>query len=94
MHRVLKKFSHKEVTGLELGDEKLSEDALKNREWLLKGMAAHHQVFFHGSDAYSVNEIGKRHTWLKLASPRIEALRQAFIASDSRIRIGYEPGCE
>ncbi len=88
--QVLKNFSHEEVTGLELGDEKLPEDALKNRDWLPKGMAAYHQAFFHGSDAYSVNDIGKRHTWLKLASPRIEALRQAFIASDSRIRIGYE----
>ena len=53
-------------------------------------MAEHHQAFFHASDAYSVNDIGKRYTWLKLASPRIEALRQAFIASDSRMRIAYE----
>ena len=88
--QVLKNFPHNEMTGLELGDEKLPEDAVKNREWLPKGMAANHQAFFHGSDAYSVDEIGRRHTWLKLASPRIEALRQAFIASDSRIRIGYQ----
>ena len=88
--QVLKLFQHDAVAGLELGDEKLPEDAVKGREWLPKGMAASHQAFFHGSDAYSVNEIGRRHTWLKLASPRIEALRQAFIASDSRIRIGYE----
>ena len=88
--QVLKLFQHGEVAGLELGDEKLPEDHVKNREWLPKGMAANHQTFFHGSDAYSVDEIGRRHTWLKLASPRIEALRQAFIASDSRIRIGYE----
>ena len=27
---------------------------------------------------------------MKLASPRIEALRQGFIASDSRMRIGFE----
>ena len=88
--QVLKLFQHGAVAGLELGDEKLPEDAVKGREWLPKGMAASHQAFFHGSDAYSVNEIGRRHTWLKLASPRIEALRQALIASDSRIRIGYE----
>ena len=88
--QVLELFQHGEVAGLELGDEKLPEDTVKNREWLPKGMAANHQAFYHGSDAYSVDEIGRRHTWLKLASPRIEALRQAFIASDSRIRIGYE----
>ena len=53
-------------------------------------MAEHRQAFYHGSDAYSVDDIGRRHTWFKLASPRIEALRQAFIASDSRMRIAYE----
>ena len=57
-------------------------------------MAERRQSFFHGSDAYSVDELGARHTWLKIASPRIEALRQAFISSDSRIRIGYERGPE
>ena len=88
--QVLKNFPHNEVTGLELSDEKLPEDTSKNRHWLEKGMEAFHLAFFHGSDAYSVDEIGKRHTWLKLASPRIEALRQAFIASDSRMRIGFK----
>ena len=33
---------------------------------------------------------GRRHTWLKLAAPRVEALRQAFIASESRLRIEFE----
>lgn len=90
--QVLKNFPHNEITGLELGDEKLPEDAVKNRDWLPTAMAAHRQAFFHGSDAYTVNDIGKRHTWLKLASPRVEALRQAFVANDSRIRIAYERG--
>ncbi len=53
-------------------------------------MATNYQAFFHGSDACVIDDIGKRYTWMKLASPRIEALRQAFIASDSRIRIAYE----
>ena len=88
--QILELFEHAAVAGLELGDEKLPEDTLQKRPWLTDGMAANHQAFFHGSDAYSIDAIGARHTWLKLASPRIEALRQAFIASDSRIRIGYE----
>ena len=83
-------FQHGEVAGLELGDQKLPQDTVENRPWLESGMAEHHQAFFHGSEAYSVEDIGTRHTWLKLASPRIEALRQAFIASDSRMRIGYK----
>ena len=88
--QVLALFEHGEVAGLELGDEKLPDGTLKDRPWLRDGMVEHHQAFFHGSDAYSLEDIGKRHTWLKLASPRVEALRQAFIASDSRIRIAYE----
>ena len=88
--QVLQLFQHGEVAGLELGDDKLPDGTLKGRPWLKDGMAEHRQAFFHGSDAYSLEDIGKRHTWLKLASPRVEALRQAFIASDSRIRIAYE----
>lgn len=88
--QILQLFQHNEVAGLELGDQKLREDTLQSRPWLEKGMAQHRQAFFHGSDAYAVQDIGSRHTWLKLASPQIEALRQAFIASDSRVRIAYE----
>ena len=87
--QVLQIFRHDAIAGLELGDEKLPEDTVRHRDWLKVGMAGHLQAFFHGSDAYSVDDIGGRHTWFKLASPRIEALRQAFIASDSRIRIAY-----
>ena len=83
-------FQHGEVAGLELGDEKLPQDVEKKRPWLKKVMTRHQQAFFHGSDAYSMDEIGKRYTWMKLASPRIEALRQAFVASDSRMRIAYD----
>ena len=90
--QVLQLFQHGEVAGLELGDGKLPEDTYRDRKWLLEGMVEHHQSFFHSTDAYSLDDIGNRHTWLKIASPRIEALRQAFIASDSRIRIGFERG--
>ena len=34
--QVLKNFPHNEMTGLELGDEKLPEDAVKNRDWLAR----------------------------------------------------------
>lgn len=83
-------FEHREIAALELGDDKLPEDTVHNRRWLEKGMADYRQAFLHGSDAYSPDDIGNRYTWIKLAKPRIEALRQAFIASDSRIRIAYQ----
>ena len=88
--QVLDRFGHEELAGLELGDNKLPDDTLVQRPGLQNRMAEHHQAFYHSTDAYSVDEIGNRYTWVKLASPRIEALRQAFIASDSRLRIAYE----
>ena len=87
--QVLQLFDHDEIAALELGDNKLPADALKNRPWLRDGMAQHRQAFFHASDAYGIDDIGMRYTWIKLATPRIEALRQAFLARDSRVRIGF-----
>ena len=87
--QVLQRFEHGAVAGLELGDNRLADDAEKGRRWLRNGMSRHRQAFFHASDAYVVDNIGRRCTWFKLARPRIESLRQAFIASDSRIRIAY-----
>ena len=92
--QVLRDFPHVELAGLELGDNKLTEDTLKDRSWLADGMTRYRQAFFHGSDAYSISDVGHRHTWFKLANPRIEALRQAFIASDSRMRIAYQRGAD
>lgn len=88
--QVLELFRHDQISGLELGDNKLPDDTLANRPWLLDGMQENRQSFFHSSDAYSTAEIGTRHAWIKAASPRIESLRQAFLAGDSRIRIGFE----
>ena len=90
--QVLQLFDHGAIAGLELGDEKLPEETLRNRPWLRDGMETRRQAFFHASDAYGLGGVGRRHTWIKLASPRIEALRQAFVASDSRVRIGFEKG--
>ena len=89
---VLQSFDHGAIAGLELGDGKTPEDTLRDRSWLRDGMKTHRQAFFHASDAGRLEDIGRRHTWFKLASPRVEALRQAFIASDSRVRIGFERG--
>lgn len=88
--QVLQYFQSEEIAGLELSDEKLPEEVLENRDWLAKGMKRYRHAFFHSTDAYTIHQIGTRHTWIKLASPRVEALRQAFIASDSRVRIGFE----
>ena len=88
--QVLRSFKHGAIAALELGDHKIPADVTKNRSWLYEGMLAYRQAFFHSSDAYTFEHIGWRYTWVKLASPRIEALRQAFIAKDSRLRIAFD----
>ena len=92
--QVLEQFSHDEIAALELGDNMLPEDIIKKKKWLPDAMAQHRQAFFHSTDAYTIDEIGNRYTWLKLASPRVEALRQAFISSDSRVRIAFARGTD
>ncbi len=90
--QVLETFPCDRLLAYELRDSQLPEEfttASKPGSFLLPFMEKHRQAFFHGSDAYSIEKIGIRHTWLKLASSRIEALRQAFIAIDSRMRIGF-----
>lgn len=90
---VFERLPCKLLAGYELPDGKLGSDYNTNNgigTRLLPFMETHRQAFFHASDAYSIDDLGRRHTWVKLASPRIEALRQAFIASDSRMRIGFE----
>ncbi len=99
--QVLETFPCHRLAGYELGDDKLPEDFDESKKpglFLLPFMEEHRQAFFHGSDAYKVSgaddpeedELGHRTTWVKLASPRIEALRQAFIARESRLRIAHE----
>ena len=88
--QVLAKFDASKLSGLELPDDRLGEDVLNKKEWLREPMQEHRLAFFHSSDAYRVEDIGSRYVWLKMASPTIEALRQSFVASGSRLRIGYE----
>ncbi len=42
------------------------------------------------SDDEERNFIGFRHTWIKMSEPSIEALRQAFLDHESRIRFGEQ----
>ncbi len=78
-----------EISGLQLGDDRMPEDALRSFPWLEESMERCRQGFFHASGACDPENIGRRYAWAKLASPRVEALRQAFVASDSRMRIGF-----
>ena len=92
--QVLEHFPHEHICGLQLKDEWLPPDAFADKLWLEEGMAKYHHAFFHASDAYNIEHIGRRFSCVKLASPRIESLRQALLASDSRMRLPYEKGAD
>jgi energy-coupling factor transporter ATP-binding protein EcfA2 len=42
-------------------------------------------AFVSTSDAYSLERLGQRFTWIRMAEPTLEALRQAFLDHDARI---------
>lgn len=91
--QVLETFPLDRLAGLGLPESKLAEDFNEKQKpgrYWLPLMRKHRQAFFRGSDAYTLDAVGRRHTWVKLASPRIRALRQAFVASDSRLREAFE----
>lgn len=100
--QVLELFDHEHVIALELGDNTLPEELrAKKGDWFTDGLARYRYALYHSSDAYKVTAsadadfaIGHRFTWLKLASPTLEGLRQAFLAHESRLRIAYVRGEE
>ena len=83
-------FDARDIVALELPENSLQDEALQGKPWVNEFVASNRLAFFHGSAAHAIGDIGKRHAWVKMASPKIEALRQAFIAHDSRLRIGHE----
>lgn len=85
-------FDTRSLGGLELPSNLRSEEALQGKEWIREFVAQHRLSFFHSSSAFKVHDIGYRHVWLKMASPTVEALRQAFVASETRVRCGHELG--
>jgi hypothetical protein len=98
--QILQDFPADEICALELGDNELPSELLENPKtsWLDHGLRTHHHALFHGSDAYLIDEaptvgnlfeVGSRVTLIKLAEASVEALRQAFLASDSRLRTAY-----
>ena len=51
-------------------------------------------AFVATSDAYSMADLGKRFTWIRMAEPTIEALRQACLDHESRILCDWSPKLE
>ncbi|GLH65934.1 TrlF family AAA-like ATPase [Geothrix edaphica] len=87
--QVLQQSAKHCLHGIELGDDKSLETTLSTRQWLLPAAQKLRHGFFHGSDAYSVEDIGNRWSLIKLAEPTVAALKQAFLANDSRIRLAF-----
>jgi len=84
-----------EVTQYPLEERCADILAGRNRDWRRDRF---HPAYIQSSDAKSLevdpngqpkpNSLGYRHTWIKMSTPQIEALRQAFLDPESRIRCG------
>lgn len=48
-------------------------------------------AFVATSDAYALDTLGSRYTWIRMDEPTLEALRQAFLDHDARIRCDWDP---
>jgi hypothetical protein len=48
-------------------------------------------AFVSTSDAYSLDQLGSRYTWIRMAEPTLEALRQAFLDPEARIACDWDP---
>lgn len=48
-------------------------------------------AFVRTSDAYSIENLGSKFTWIRMAEPSIEALRQACLDHESRILCDWSP---
>lgn len=83
-------FDTRDLTALELPRNALQKEAIQGKPWVNEFVSANRLAFFHSSAARSFEDIGSRHVWVKMASPTIEALRQAFIAHPTRLCPGHE----
>ena len=78
------------LVALELPKNSLEDEALQGKPWVNEFVSTNRLAFFHSSAAHSLEDIGSRHAWVKMAYSTIEALRQAFVAHPTRLRPGHE----
>lgn len=50
-----------------------------------------HLAFVSTSDAYALSSIGSRFTWIRMAAPTLEGLRQAFLDHSARVICDWDP---
>ena len=48
-------------------------------------------AFVSTSDAYSLEELGSRYTWIRMAVPTLEGMRQAFLDHGARVICDWDP---
>ena len=48
-------------------------------------------AFISTSDAYELDELGSRFTWIRMEDPSLEGLRQAFLDHEARILCDWDP---
>ena len=94
--QIRKELPWDRIAALDLGRNRLSSEEQTGRRWFREGVNDYRLALIHTSDSYqavagslSTDGIGSRFSFLKLARPSIGALRQAFLAAESRVACPY-----
>jgi energy-coupling factor transporter ATP-binding protein EcfA2 len=92
-----KALHHDRLNALDVGDPRTATgsstgfNAKFRRRELDNFPCLRHLAFVSTSDAYAVPGIGSRFTWVRMAGPTLEGLRQAFLDHSARIICDWDP---
>lgn len=91
-----KALHHDRLSAVDVGDgsQQLSGDTFRgkftqrrlDRYPCLRGLP-----FVATSDAYSLDKLGSRYTWIRMEEPTLEGLRQAFLDHEARVVCDWDP---
>lgn len=82
-------INHPRLAAIDVGESKSAKEGSFNRQFRDRSLTDYPRLpdiaFVETSDAYCMEDIGKRFTWIRMAEPSLEALRQAFLDHEARI---------
>ncbi|HEY7089688.1 MAG TPA: hypothetical protein VH518_16440, partial [Tepidisphaeraceae bacterium] len=89
-----KALHHERLNALDPGDCHASDVDAFNTKFRRRALDDYpclkNLAFVSTSDAYALDKIGGRFSWLRMAEPSLEALRQAFLDHESRIICSWD----
>ena len=92
-----KALHHDRLSALDVGDPRIADgevdghSALFRRRELANFPCLDEIAFVSTSDAYRLEALGSRFTWIRMSAPTLEGLRQAFLDYEARIVCDWDP---